>query len=244
MPFVNISLARGKSGEYLQAVSRAVHDALVAELRMQPEDNFQIIHQHEPGELVFNRNFRGGPRSDDWILFTITDGLDRGELAKRRFYKTLVRLLEKARASGRPTSSSMMTVTPPENFSFADGVIGTDVAAAETLDAAAKTPGNRGAYTKAEMAYAITRLLGHRDVDPILPMLRQDFVLKLPRDAALRRGVHRPRVLRHRSSRRPPAAPRCGSPSTSTSIRSSSRPTTLSRGSPTRPSSRRRARRW
>ena len=32
MPFVNISLARGKSGEYLEAVSRAVHNALVAEL--------------------------------------------------------------------------------------------------------------------------------------------------------------------------------------------------------------------
>jgi len=61
---------------------------------MKPEDKFQLIHQHEPGELVFNRNFRGGPRSDDWIVFTITDGLDRGEQAKRRFYKTLVRLLK------------------------------------------------------------------------------------------------------------------------------------------------------
>ena len=64
MPFVNISLARGKSGGYLEAVSRAVHEALVAELGMKPEDEFQLIHQHEPGEMVFNRNFRGGPRSD------------------------------------------------------------------------------------------------------------------------------------------------------------------------------------
>jgi hypothetical protein len=93
MPFVNISLARGKSGEYLEAVSRAVHDALVAELHMKPEHDFQLIRQHEAGEMVFNRNFRGGLRSDDWIVFTITDGLDRGERAKRRFYKTLVRLL-------------------------------------------------------------------------------------------------------------------------------------------------------
>jgi ketosteroid isomerase-like protein len=180
MPFVNISLARGKSGEYLQAVSRAVHDALVAELHMQPEDDFQIIRQHEPGELVFNRNFRGGPRSDDWILFTITDGLDRGERAKRRFYKTLARLLEEGPGVRPADVFVMMTVTPPENFSFADGVIGTDVAAAEALDASAKSPGSREAYTKAEMAYAITRLLGHRDAGPILPMLRQDVVLKLP----------------------------------------------------------------
>jgi hypothetical protein len=121
MPFVNISLARGKSGEYLEAVSRAVHDALVAELHMTPEDDFQLIHQHEAGELVFNRNFRGGPRSDDWIVFTITDGLDRGERAKRRFYKTLVRLLQEGPGVRPADVFVMMTVTPPENFSFADG---------------------------------------------------------------------------------------------------------------------------
>jgi ketosteroid isomerase-like protein/phenylpyruvate tautomerase PptA (4-oxalocrotonate tautomerase family) len=180
VPFVNISLARGKSREYLEAVSRAVHDALVAELHMKSEDDFQIIHQHEPDELVFTRNFRGGPRSDDWILFTITDGLERGEQAKRRFYKTLVRLLEEGPGVRPADVFVMMTVTPPENFSFADGVIGTDMAAAEALDAAAKSPHSRETYTEAEMAYAITELLGHRDSSPILPMLRQDFVLKIP----------------------------------------------------------------
>jgi ketosteroid isomerase-like protein/phenylpyruvate tautomerase PptA (4-oxalocrotonate tautomerase family) len=180
MPFVNISLARGKSDDYLRAVSRAAHDALVTELGMKPEDDFQVIHQHEAGELVFNRDFRGGPRSDDWILFTITDGLDRGERAKRRFYKTLVRLLGEDPGVRSADVFVMMTVTPPENFSFADGVIGTDVAAAEGIAAAAKAPGSRETYTKAEMAYAITRLLGYRDIDPVLPMLREDFTFKLP----------------------------------------------------------------
>jgi ketosteroid isomerase-like protein/phenylpyruvate tautomerase PptA (4-oxalocrotonate tautomerase family) len=180
MPFVNISLARGKSGEYLEAVSTAVHEALVQELGMNPDDRFQLIDQHEPGEMIFNRDFRGGPRSDDFIVFTITDGLDRGERAKRRFYKTLVRLLEEGPGVRSADVFVMMTVTRPENFSFADGVIGTDVVAIEALDAAAKAPGSRETYTKAEMAYAITELLGHRNTSPILPMLRQDIVLKLP----------------------------------------------------------------
>jgi ketosteroid isomerase-like protein len=129
---------------------------------------------------VFNRNFRGGPRSDNWIVFTITDGLERGERAKRRFYQTLVRLLGEGPGVQPADVFVMMTVTPPENFSFADGVTGTDVAAAEGLDAAAKAPGSREAYTQAEMAYAITELLGHRDSSRILPMLRPDFVLKIP----------------------------------------------------------------
>ncbi len=180
MPFVDITLARGKPPEYLEAVSQAVHRALVAELSMKPDDYFQIIHQHDLSELKFNRNFRGGPRSDDWIVFTITDGLQRGEPAKRKFYKTLVRLLEEG-PGVRPTDVFvMMTVTPPENFSFADGVIVTDVAIAEPLDVAAETHGTRDAYTKAEMAAAITELFKNRDRHPILPMLRDDVVLKVP----------------------------------------------------------------
>lgn len=180
MPFVRISMARGKSPDYLESVSHAVHDALVTELNMNPDDRFQVIEQYDPSELKFTRTFRGGPRSDDWIVFTITDGIERGEPAKRRFYKTLIRLLE-ARSGVRPADVFVtMTVTPPENFSFADGVIGTDTAAAEVFEAAAAASGARTAYTKTEMSDAITALLERSDRSPILPMLRDDVVLKIP----------------------------------------------------------------
>jgi len=180
MPFVNISLARGKSEQYLAAVSRAVHDALVAELNTKPDDNFQLIHQYDPGQMVFNQGFRGGPRSDDWVVFTIADELNRDERAKRRFYETLVRLLEE-RAGVRPADVFIiMTVLPLENFSFAGGVIGTDAAAAESLEAAAKAPGTRDTYTRAEMTYAVTQLFRNRDRSPILPILRDDIALIVP----------------------------------------------------------------
>lgn len=176
MPFADISLVRGKSPEYRHAVSRAVHDALVAELNMKPDDDFQLIHEFEPGAMVFPREFRGGPRSQDWTVIRITDGLERGQQAKRRFYATLVRLLADDPGIGPADVFVMMTLTPPENFSFADGVIGTDVVAVEALDA----PGSRETYTKGEMAYAITELFAHRDSSRILPMLREDFLMSLP----------------------------------------------------------------
>ncbi|MEV4811952.1 tautomerase family protein [Micromonospora avicenniae] len=180
MPLVTISLARGKSDQYLAAVSQSVHDALVAELNTKPDDNFQLIHQYDPSEMVFNRGLRGGARSDDWIVFTITDGPDRGERAKRRFYQTLVHLLEE-RSGVRPADVSViMTVTPPENLSLAGGVIGTDVAAAESLETAAKAPGTRDTYTRAEMTYAVTQLFQSRDRSRILPILRDDVVLTVP----------------------------------------------------------------
>ncbi|MBM9503090.1 tautomerase family protein [Actinacidiphila acididurans] len=180
MPFVDISLARGKSPEYLRAVSRAVHDALVAELRMKPDDDFQLIHQHNQDEMVFHRTFRGGPRSDDWLVVRVTDGLDRGKRAKRRFYRTLVRLLQEGPGVRPEDVFVMMTRSGPEDFSFAGGVIATDVGAAETLDAAAENPGARAAYTTAEMTYALTDLFERRDLSRIRPMLRGDIVLSLP----------------------------------------------------------------
>ncbi|MEV8434746.1 tautomerase family protein [Streptomyces chartreusis] len=180
MPFVDISLARGKTPEYLQAVSRAVRDALVAELDMKPDDDFQLIHQHEPGEMVFHRTFRGGPRTGDWIVIRITDGLEHGTRAKRRFYRTLARLLHENPGVRPEDVFVMMSFTSPENFSFDGGIIGTDVAAAEALDAAGKAPEVRAAYTTAELTYALTELFLHRNRSLIRPMLQDDMVLKLP----------------------------------------------------------------
>jgi ketosteroid isomerase-like protein/phenylpyruvate tautomerase PptA (4-oxalocrotonate tautomerase family) len=180
MPFVDISLVRGKSPEYRDAVSRAVHDALVAELNMKPDDDFQLIHEFEKDAMVFPREFRGGPRSQDFTVIRITNGLEPGPQAKRRFYTALVRLLNADPGISPADVFVMMTVTPPENFSFADGVIGTDTVAVEALDAAAAHPGSREVYTKDEMAYAITQLFAQRDSSRILPMLRDDFVMSLP----------------------------------------------------------------
>src|ERR1700722_100642 len=151
MPYVNISLTRGKSRDYLRGVSDAVHQALVEGLGMNPDDRFQAITQHEPGDLVHTRLFRGGPRSDDFIVFTIIDGLDRGNAAKRRFYQRLTALLEPG-PGGRPQDVFVMVqVTPPENFSFASGASGSDIAATEARARAKAERGTRDAYTTAEM---------------------------------------------------------------------------------------------
>ncbi|WP_194911775.1 tautomerase family protein [Catenulispora rubra] len=98
MPFVDISLVQGKSPEYRRAVSRAVYEALVAELAMKPDDDFPLVHELAPDAMV-------------------------------RFHATLVRLLGADPGISPADVFVMMTLTPPENFSFADGVIGTDVVA-------------------------------------------------------------------------------------------------------------------
>lgn len=52
MPFARISLQRGKSAAYLRTLADQLHRALVEAFEVPPDDRFQIIHQHEPGELA------------------------------------------------------------------------------------------------------------------------------------------------------------------------------------------------
>jgi phenylpyruvate tautomerase PptA (4-oxalocrotonate tautomerase family) len=176
MPFVTISLARGKSREYLDGLSSAVHEALVQELGMNPEDRFQLIDQYEPGEMIFNRDFRGGPRSDDFIVFTITEGIDSGDQAKQRFYKTLVDLLQKNPGVRGEDVFVKIYLTPPGNFSFASGVSAPEIVAAERARAGAKAT----FFTKPELIEAVTGLFRDNDRTRIVSMLPETFVLKIP----------------------------------------------------------------
>jgi phenylpyruvate tautomerase PptA (4-oxalocrotonate tautomerase family) len=176
MPFVNIALARGKSREYLDGISSAVHEALVQELGMNPDDRFQLIDQYEPGEMIFNRDFRGGPRSDDFIVFTITEGIDSGEQAKQRFYKTLVDLLHKNPGVRGEDVFVKIHLTPPANFSFASGVSAPEIVAAQARARA----GAKTAFTKPELIDAVTELFKANDRTRIVSMLPETFVLKVP----------------------------------------------------------------
>ena len=179
MPYVNLTLARGKSREYLERVSDAVHEALVEGLGMQPGDRFQEIHQLDAADLVFNRDFRGGPRSDDFMVLRITEGLQRTEAVKRRFYKTLVARLEKD-AGVRPEDVFVILGRSDiGDFSFAGGVSASEVWTAERR-AAAIASGQRPSYTRAEMSAAILALFKDNDRRQIVAMLPDDFVLKIP----------------------------------------------------------------
>jgi phenylpyruvate tautomerase PptA (4-oxalocrotonate tautomerase family) len=176
MPFVNISLARGKSREYLDGVSSAVHEALVRELGMNPDDRFQLIDQYEPGEMIFSRDFRGGPRSDDFIVFTITEGIDGGDQAKQRFYQALVDLLRENPGVRGEDVFVKIHLTPPVNFSFASGASATEVVAAEARARA----GAPRTFTKPELIEAVTELFKSNDRTRIVSMLPEAFVLKVP----------------------------------------------------------------
>lgn len=124
MPFARISLLAGKSPAYRAAISDSLHAAMVESFDVPAKDRFHVFHQHQPGELIFDRDYLGGPRSDDYVLFDITIGKPRTRAVKERFYRRLVERLAAAPGLRPQDAMVVLTLTPNhmEDWSFADGV--------------------------------------------------------------------------------------------------------------------------
>ena len=121
MPIVRLSLLKGRTQENLAAISDAIHNALVSDFNMPDEDRFQVITQHDPGELIFNRTFWGGPRSDEWMLLSILGGPAPTVKAKQAFMKTVVRNLEITGGVDPEDVFIVMQAADTSNFSFGGG---------------------------------------------------------------------------------------------------------------------------
>ena len=122
MPYVRISLLKGKSPEYLRALSSNLHRALVETFGVPMEDRFQVFHQLAPDEFIFDRHYLCGPRSDDYVLIAITAGRQRDTQTKQAFYRRLVDLLEKEPGIRRQDVMVAINTTEADEWSFGDGV--------------------------------------------------------------------------------------------------------------------------
>jgi len=97
MPVVDITMIRGRSTQQVRAIADIAHRTLADTYEVPAGDRFQVIHQVEPHELIFDEQFGGGPRTRDFILVKVTGGRPRSVEVKRRFCATLVeRLLAQA----------------------------------------------------------------------------------------------------------------------------------------------------
>lgn len=122
MPYARISLRRGQSAAYLRALSDSLHRALVEAFDVPPADRFQVIHQLEADELVFDRDYLGGPRSDGFVLIAITAGRRRDRATKQAFYRRLAERLAEAPGLRPEDVMVVVTTSEAEDWSFGRGL--------------------------------------------------------------------------------------------------------------------------
>lgn len=121
MPFVRVSLLKGKSDEYIKNLSDGIHQALVESFEVPEDDRFQVINQHEVNELIFDRNYMGGPRSDNYVLICITAGRLRSTGVKQNFYKHLIKVLHSAIGIRKEDVMVVINTTQADEWSFGAG---------------------------------------------------------------------------------------------------------------------------
>ena len=68
MPLVSIDVLEGHSSDELDAISIAVHDAIVEFLDVPERDHFQIITDHAPSAFRFDRHYLDIDRSNAFVL--------------------------------------------------------------------------------------------------------------------------------------------------------------------------------
>jgi 4-oxalocrotonate tautomerase len=122
MPLVRISLAKGKDAAYRGKVGDAIHRALVETAGVPPLDRFQLLTEHEPGDLIYDSNYLGIARSADLVIVQITLSVGRTLQQKRALYHAIAANLGKA-VGLRPEDAWINLVeVAKENWSFGNGV--------------------------------------------------------------------------------------------------------------------------
>jgi phenylpyruvate tautomerase PptA (4-oxalocrotonate tautomerase family) len=123
MPFVRIDALRADRPR-LDALGRAVHDALVETVGIPADDLFQVLVSHDgaTGVLRYDADYLGVHRDDDVVFVAITMRSGRTAAQKQALYRRIAELAREY--AGTEPRNVLVTVTEndPVGWSFGEGV--------------------------------------------------------------------------------------------------------------------------
>jgi phenylpyruvate tautomerase PptA (4-oxalocrotonate tautomerase family) len=122
MPLVRIDLLRGRDEAALQAISAAVHRALVETMNVPERDRFHVLTEHDPGRLIFDPAYLGVERTAGIVVVQVFLSRGRTTEQKQAFYARAQALLT-SEAGVRPGDATLTLVeSTREDWSFGEGI--------------------------------------------------------------------------------------------------------------------------
>ena len=121
MPFVRISMAKGKTGVFKKSVSQAVHAALVNCFEIPSDDLFQIIAEYDEENVIYPSSYMGIEHTSDILYIVITAKGGRTVDMKKSLYKMIATNIHGS--TGHDTQDIIITLVEnsEENWSFGRG---------------------------------------------------------------------------------------------------------------------------
>ena len=121
MPLVRIAVLKGRDG-FGRQVGEVVYRTMVDTIDVPQDDNFQVISEHTPETLVFDRTYLGIARSSGFVSIQITMSEGRSLEKKRLLFAALAERLQRE-LGVRPEDVFVNLVeTKRENWSFGNGL--------------------------------------------------------------------------------------------------------------------------
>ena len=123
MPFVRID-AFHADRDRLEALGRAVHDAMTETIGIPPDDRFQVLASHDgtSSTLRYDPDYLGVHRDDGIVYVAITMRSGRTPAQKQALYRRIAQLAhDYARTEPRNVLVTL-TENEPIDWSFGNGV--------------------------------------------------------------------------------------------------------------------------
>ena len=93
MPLVRIDVNQGRTPEQLQALSRGIHDAIVAEYGIPERDYFHVLTEHPTGQILAQDAGLGFERTPDVVMIQIFTQTGRSQEAKQSLFAAIAERL-------------------------------------------------------------------------------------------------------------------------------------------------------
>jgi phenylpyruvate tautomerase PptA (4-oxalocrotonate tautomerase family) len=122
MPFIRISMLKGRPPEEIRSIADGVHAALVDVYAVPEDDRFQIVEQLEPDALLYSKTYLGIERSDHLVIVHVTASNWRDTAAKQALYRAIADRL--AVNPGVRGEDVLIVITSNErpDWSFGNGI--------------------------------------------------------------------------------------------------------------------------
>ncbi|MFK0065015.1 tautomerase family protein [Streptomyces sp. NPDC091046] len=123
MPLVRIDAHDDTGGVRLDALGRAVHDALVDTLGIPPDDRFQVLTAHDPARGTLRYDDYLGVHRDAGIVFVaITLRAGRTTGRKEALYRRIAQLAEEYAGTEPRNVFVTLTENTSADWSLGDGL--------------------------------------------------------------------------------------------------------------------------
>ncbi|KIA74347.1 tautomerase enzyme family protein [Arthrobacter sp. MWB30] len=119
MPLVRIDINQGRSPEELAALSRAIHDAILAEYQIPERDYFHILTEHPQGQIVAQDAGLGFERTSGVVMIQIFTQGGRSQMAKSSLFEAIASSLAELGIAGEDVFVGYVENSPGDwSFGF------------------------------------------------------------------------------------------------------------------------------